>query len=54
MLIAFLPTSGWAWLCCLAAPTWLFDIAENITHFKMAGSYPGEQDAETRRGPGDL
>jgi hypothetical protein len=40
MLIAFPPTSGWAWLCLIAALSWLFDLAENITHFHMAGSYP--------------
>jgi hypothetical protein len=40
MLIAFPPASGWAWLCLIAAPSWLFDLAENITHFRMAGSYP--------------
>jgi hypothetical protein len=40
MLIAFPPTSGWAWICVIAVPSWLFDLAENITHFRMAGSYP--------------
>lgn len=40
LLIAFPPPSGMAWLCGLALPSWLFDLAENITHFRMAGGYP--------------
>jgi hypothetical protein len=40
MLIAFPPQSGWAWLCVFAVLSRLFDVAENITHFQMAGSYP--------------
>jgi hypothetical protein len=51
LLIAFPPTSGWAWLCLLAAPAWLFDIAENVTHFNMAGSYPNLPAVAVRLGP---
>jgi hypothetical protein len=39
MLIAFPATSGWTWLAVLAVPSWLFDVAENVTHFRMAGRY---------------
>jgi hypothetical protein len=51
MLIAFPPTSGLAWLCVIAAPSWLFDIAENITHFRMAGSYPNLSSNALKFGP---
>jgi hypothetical protein len=51
MLIAFPPTSGWAWLCLIAAPSWLFDVAENITHFQMARSYPNLSSFAVRFGP---
>ena len=51
MLIAFPPTSGWAWLCVIAAPSWLFDVAENITHFQMASSYPNLSSIAVRFGP---
>jgi hypothetical protein len=51
MLIAIPPHSGWAWLGVVAAPSWLFDVAENITHFRMAGSYPQLAPAAVRFGP---
>jgi hypothetical protein len=51
MLIAFPPTSGWAWLCVIAVPSWLFDVAENITHFHMAGGYPNLSSVAVRFGP---
>lgn len=51
LLIAFPPPSHWAWLCVLAAPAWLFDAAENITHFRMAGSYPKLPAAAVHFGP---
>ena len=51
MLIAFPPTSGWAWLCVIAALSWLFDVAENITHFQMDGSYPNLSSAAVKFGP---
>ncbi len=51
MLIAFPPTSGWAWLCAIAAPSWLFDVAENITHFQMARSYPALSSPALAFGP---
>jgi hypothetical protein len=51
MLLAFPPTSAWAWLCVLAAPSWLLDIAENITHFRMARSYPHLSKAALTFGP---
>jgi hypothetical protein len=51
MLIAFPPASGWAWLCFLAAPSWLFDAAENITHYRMAGGYPRLSPLALRVGP---
>jgi hypothetical protein len=51
LLIAFPPASGWACLCLVAAPSWLFDIAENITHFKMAGSYPNLSPVALKFGP---
>ena len=51
MLIAFPPTSGWAWFCVIAAPSWLFDVAENITHFKMADSYPNLSSVAVKFGP---
>jgi hypothetical protein len=51
LLIAFPPTSGWAWLCVIAVPSWLFDVAENITHFQMAGSYPNLSSVAVTFGP---
>jgi hypothetical protein len=51
MLIAFPPTSGWAWLSVIAVPSWLFDVAENLTHFRMAGSYPNLSPLTLRLGP---
>jgi hypothetical protein len=51
MLIAFPPTSGWAWLGAIAAPSWLFDVAENITHFQMSRSYPNLPPLAVRFGP---
>jgi hypothetical protein len=51
MLIAFPPNSGWAWLCVIAVPSWLFDVAENITHFRMAGSYPNLPSIAVNYGP---
>jgi hypothetical protein len=51
MLIAFPSTSGWAWLAVIAAPSWLFDVAENITHFQMAGSYPNLSTIAVKLGP---
>jgi hypothetical protein len=51
MLIAFPPASGWAWLCVIAAPSWLFDVAENIVHFRMAGSYPKLSSVAVKIGP---
>lgn len=51
MLIAFPPTSGWAWLCVIVAPSWLFDAAENITHYRMARSYPDLSPAAVKLGP---
>jgi hypothetical protein len=51
MLIAFPPGSGWAWLCFFAALSWAFDVAENITHFRMAGSYPRLSAVALRFGP---
>ncbi len=51
VLIAFPPSSGWAWLCILAAPSWLFDLAENITHYRMARDYPDLPSAAVRFGP---
>jgi hypothetical protein len=51
LLIAFPPASGWAWLAAIAAPSWLFDVAENITHFRMAGAYPNLSPVAVRLGP---
>lgn|GEM_PF-3414940 len=51
MLIAFPPTSGWVWLCVIAVPAWLFDVAENVTHFQMAGSYPSLSSIALKFGP---
>jgi hypothetical protein len=51
MLIAFPPTSAWVWLCAIAAPSWLFDVAENITHYRLAGSYPNLSSAAIKYGP---
>jgi hypothetical protein len=51
MLIAFPLTSGWGWLCVIAALSWLFDVAENITHFHMAGSYPKLSPIALKIGP---
>lgn len=51
MLIAFPPASGWAWLCLMALPAWLFDVAENITHFRMASSYPNLSSFALKFGP---
>jgi hypothetical protein len=51
LLIAYPPTSGWGWLCAIAAPSWLFDVAENITHFQMARGYPILSPIAVRLGP---
>ncbi len=51
MLIAFPPGSGWGWLWVTAVPAWVFDVAENITHFQMAGSYPTVSSGAVRFGP---
>jgi hypothetical protein len=51
LLMAFPPVSGWAWLTVLAALSWLFDAAENITHFQMAGSYPNVPPLAMKFGP---
>jgi hypothetical protein len=51
MLIAFPPASGWAWLCFIVALSWLFDVAENITHYRMAGSYPSLSSVALKFGP---
>lgn len=51
LLIAFPPQSGLGWLCVLAIPAWLCDIAENITHFRMAGSYPNLSPLALKIGP---
>jgi hypothetical protein len=51
LLIAFPPSSGWAWLGVLAAPSWVFDLAENVTHFMMAGGYPKRSSAAMSLGP---
>lgn len=51
MLIAFPLGSGWAWLCVIAVPSWLFDAAENITLFQMAGSYPNFSSFAVKFGP---
>jgi len=51
LLIAFPPASGWVWLCVIAAPAWLFDVAENVTHFQMAGSYPNLSSSAVKFGP---
>jgi len=51
MLIAFPPSSACSWLCVLAAPSWLFDVAENVTNFQMAGAYPQLSSVAVRFGP---
>jgi hypothetical protein len=51
MLIAFPPPSPWAWLCLLALPAWIFDVAENITHFQMTNSYPNLPSFTLKFGP---
>jgi hypothetical protein len=51
MLIAFPPASGWAWLCLIPVLSWLFDVAGNLTHFQMAGSYPSLSSAALKFGP---
>jgi hypothetical protein len=51
MLIAFPSTSRWGWLAVIAAPSWLFDVAENITHFHMARRYPTLSSAAVTFGP---
>ncbi len=52
MLTAYPVASGYAWLCVLAAPSWLFDVAENITHYRMAYSYPHFPPSAVKFGPG--
>jgi hypothetical protein len=32
-------------------PAWLFDFAENVTHFQMAGSYPSLSSSALTFGP---
>jgi hypothetical protein len=51
MLLAFPPASGWAWLCFIAVLSWLFDVAENMTNFQMAGSYPKLSAVALKVGP---
>jgi hypothetical protein len=51
LLIAFPPASGWAGLAALALPSWLLDAAENVTHFRMARSYPNLSPVALTCGP---
>ncbi len=51
LLIAFPPTSGWEWFYVIALPAWLFDVAENVNHFQMAGSYPSLSSSALKFGP---
>jgi hypothetical protein len=38
--LAFKPSSRWSWLNLLPIAMWVSDVAENLNHFSMAGSYP--------------
>jgi hypothetical protein len=51
LLIAFPPGAGGAPLCVMALLSWLFDAAENVTHFRMAGRYPDLPPLALRLGP---
>jgi hypothetical protein len=51
MLVAFPAASDLAWPWVIAVPSWLFDVAENVTIFRMAGSYPRLSPVAVRFGP---
>lgn len=51
LLLAFSPASGLAWLGALAFAGWLFDVLENINHFRMASTYPALSPLSLRLGP---
>jgi len=51
LLLAFSPSSGLAWLSVLAFAGWLFDMLENVNHFRMAGRYPILPPFSMRFGP---
>lgn len=51
LLLAFPRSSGLAWLSVLAVPGWLFDVMENVNHYRMAGTYPVLSPLSLRFGP---
>jgi hypothetical protein len=51
LLLAFSPASGLAWLSVLAFAGWLFDVLENVNHFRMAATYPVLSPLSLRFGP---
>ncbi len=51
LLLAFSPATGLGWLASLAFAGWLFDVLENVNHFRMAGTYPVLSPLSLRFGP---
>jgi hypothetical protein len=51
LALAFPEGSRFAWLAPLGMLGWVFDTAENITHFMMARSYPHLSSFALKVGP---
>lgn len=51
LLLAFPRSSDLTWLIFLAFAGWLFDVLENVNHFRMAGTYPVLSPVSLRVGP---
>ena len=51
LTLAYPPGSGFAWIAPLGLVGWLFDNAENITHFRMARDYPDLSASSLEYGP---
>jgi hypothetical protein len=51
LLLAFSREFGLVWLISLAFAGWLFDVLENVNHFRMAAAYPAVSPFSLRLGP---
>jgi hypothetical protein len=51
LTLAFPPASAFSWVSILGMAGWLFDLAENINHYKMASTYPRLANSALTVGP---
>jgi hypothetical protein len=51
LALAFPPASAFDWVSILGLAGWPFDLAENINHYSMAGSYPRLANSALAVGP---